>query len=121
MPVQIVIKGSDQKVHMNSGKYVWGAAGHAKAAMRTSGLSHSSLRELQAAFPDHIALNARHGWRHCFKWEELEDILEIQELRVVTPARELELVRLLRSAAMYIDKADPLYAAVQEALKGEAE
>lgn len=106
MPVKIRIKGTDKYVHVNSGKYLWNAAGHAKAAVKTSGISFTSMRDIKEKYPDHPKLLERRGWRERFNWGELSDILEIEEYKLEKPGslkKALEIISSLQDALFHTD------------------
>lgn len=106
MPVKLRIKGTDKFLHMNSGKYIWNAAGHAKASMLTSGLSYSSMRELQEAYPHHPIAQHRHGYRNSVSFDTVSDIVEVMEYKLEKPGAlkdALALIKELREALWHAD------------------
>ncbi|WYV99744.1 hypothetical protein Roomu2_00064 [Pseudomonas phage vB_PpuM-Roomu-2] len=107
MPVKLRIKGTDKYLHMNSGKYLWNAAGHAKASMTTSGLSYTSMRELQEAFPDHPYLkDRRHSYRNSIPFDKVSDIVEVEEYKLEKPGAlkdALKLILELEDALFHCD------------------
>lgn len=107
MPVKLRIKGTDKFLHMNSGKYIWNAAGHAKASMTTSGLSYSSMRELLEAFPDHPYLKERrHSYRNSIPFDKVSDVVEVMEYKLEKPGAlkdALVLIKDLREALWHAD------------------
>lgn len=106
MPVKIRIKGTDKYVTVNSGKNLWNAAGHAKAALKTSGIGFSSMRDIKEVYPQHPKLLEKRGWRERFKWDELSDILEIEEYKLEKPGAlkdALALIKELREALWHAD------------------
>lgn len=107
MPVKLRIKGTDKFLHMNSGKYIWNAAGHAKASMTTSGLSYSSMQELLEAFPDHPYLKERrHSYRNSVPFDKVSDIVEVMEYKLEKPGAlkdALALIFELQDALFHAD------------------
>jgi len=107
MPVKLRIKGTDKFLHMNSGKYIWNAAGHAKASMTTSGLSYSSMRELLEVFPDHPYLKERRqSYRNSIPFDKVSDIVEVMEYKLEKPGslkKALELIFDLQDALFHTD------------------
>lgn len=106
MPVKIRIKGTDKYVSANSGKYMWNAAGHAKAALRTSGISYSSFRELAELYPEHSVFSKHHGYRCRVKFDDVADILEIEEYKLEKPGSlkdALKLILELEDALFHCD------------------
>lgn len=98
MPVKLHIKGTDKYVHVNSGKWMWNAAGHAKAALRTSGISYTSFRELATLFPQHPVFSKHHGYRCRVKFEDVEDVIEIEEYNLEKPGAVKEAVAIIAEA-----------------------
>lgn len=96
MPVKLRIKGTDKVLHMNSGKYVWNAVGHAKAALRTSGLSWASFRDLQEQYPDDPVLKGRHGYyRNHYAFDQIAHMIEIVDLVEEDKAQTAKIVAML--------------------------
>lgn len=107
MPVKLRIKGTEKFLHMNSGKYIWNAAGHAKASMTTSGLSYSSMRELIEAFPDHPYLKeCRHSYRNSIPFDKVSDVVEVVEYKLEKPQAltdALALIKKMHNALLHSD------------------
>lgn len=99
MPVKIRIKGTDEYVSANSGKYMWNAAGHAKAALRTSGISYGSFRKLAELNPHHPIFSKHCGWlRNRVKWHDVDDVLEIEEYKLEKPGALKEAIEIITDA-----------------------
>lgn len=113
MAVQLRIKGTNKLLHMNSGKYTWSKLAHAKAALKTSGICHSSMRDVWEAFPDDAASRSRKGYRYNFEWATLEHLIDVVDLVEEDKAKANKvkfLIERLEDALYSVDPCNPLIA-----------
>lgn len=106
MAVQLRIKGTTKLLHMNSGKYMWSQAAHAKASVRTSGISHTSMRDLKEAFPDEAILKEQRGWRERFKFTEIAHLIEIVDLVEEDKLGKQKIKTMLLKLAVALEETD---------------
>lgn len=105
----MVHKATGKQVRMSSGKTVWSKAGHAKAALKTSGVCWTQVKE--------FGLTDENGRTNRWFSYALQDMFEVQEINKIPDQLMDRVQEFVKNALLFIDKADDLHKSGEELLK----